>query len=195
MPSRNSVGVERKIEHTLFLLSVWTKGIAGFLETIAGLLLLFIPKSGLNAFVILLTAPELAEDPTDRLAILLQRTVQDLGTDTKFFASSYLIVHGLIKVFLVAGLLGCRLWSYSVSLWFLAAFIAYQTYRFLFTHSLWLIALNILDLIAACEATVVAQEPYKFLNEIPIGGEGGWDILTIDPASRLYLSHATKVIV
>ncbi len=51
-------------------------------------------------------------------------------------------------------------------------------------------------LIAFCEATVVAQEPYKFLTEIPIGGEGGWDILTIDSAaSRLYLSHATKVVV
>ena len=54
----------------------------------------------------------------------------------------------------------------------------------------------LLGLIAFCEATVVAQEPYKFLNEIPIGGEGGWDILTIDSAaSRLYLSHATKVVV
>ena len=32
--------------------------------------------------------------------------------------------------------------------------------------------------------------------KIPIGGEGGWDILTIDPtAHRLYLSHSTKVIV
>ena len=37
---------------------------------------------------------------------------------------------------------------------------------------------------------------YRFLKEIPIGGEGGWDILTIDPtAHRLYLSHSTKVIV
>jgi len=149
VPPRGSVGLERKIEHRLFLLSVWTKGIAGLLETIAGLLLLFIPKSGLNAFVIFLTAPELAEDPTDRLATLLQRIVQELGADTKFFASSYLIVHGLIKVFLVAGLLGGRLWSYSVSLWFLAAFIGYQTYRFLFTHSLWLIALNVIDVVVA----------------------------------------------
>jgi YVTN family beta-propeller protein len=34
------------------------------------------------------------------------------------------------------------------------------------------------------------------LTEIPIGGEGGWDILTIDSAARrLYLSHATKVVV
>jgi YVTN family beta-propeller protein len=42
----------------------------------------------------------------------------------------------------------------------------------------------------------LANEPYKFLNEIPIGGEGGWDILTIDSeAGRLYLSHATKVVV
>jgi uncharacterized membrane protein len=149
MPSRDSIGVERKIEHTLFLLSVWTKGIAGIVETIGGLLFLFIPQSGLNAFVIFLTAPELAEDPTDRVATILQRIVQELGADTKLFASSYLIVHGLIKVFLVAGLLGGRLWSYSVSLWFLAGFIAYQTYRFVFTHSLWLIALNILDMIVA----------------------------------------------
>src|SRR6266403_5962691 len=149
MPSPGSAGLERKIEHRLFLLSVWTKGIAGLLETIGGLLLLFIPASGLNAFVIFLTAPELAEDPTDHVAILLQRIVQELGADTKFFASSYLIVHGLIKVFLVAGLLGGRLWSYSVSLWFLAAFIAYQTCRFLFTHSLGLIALTVIDLIVA----------------------------------------------
>ncbi len=40
-------------------------------------------------------------------------------------------------------------------------------------------------------------EPYHFLNEIKIGGEGGWDILTFDSAiaARLYLSHATKVVV
>ena len=42
--------------------------------------------------------------------------------------------------------------------------------------------------------TALADEPYKFLSQIPIGGEGGWDILTIE-ANRLYLSHATKVVV
>ena len=45
-------------------------------------------------------------------------------------------------------------------------------------------------------ATAVGQDTYKFVNEIKIGGEGGWDILTIDSAaSRLYLSHATRVVV
>ncbi len=38
--------------------------------------------------------------------------------------------------------------------------------------------------------------PYRFEKEIPIGGEGGWDIVTIDaPAHRLYLSHSTHVVV
>jgi len=45
-------------------------------------------------------------------------------------------------------------------------------------------------------ATAIAEDLYKFSNEIPITGEGGWDILTIDAAARrLYLSHATKVVV
>jgi len=41
-----------------------------------------------------------------------------------------------------------------------------------------------------------ADEPYHFLKEIPIGGEGGWDYLSIDSgARRLYATHATKVVV
>jgi YVTN family beta-propeller protein len=41
-----------------------------------------------------------------------------------------------------------------------------------------------------------AGDTYEFSNEIPIGGEGGWDILTVDSAARrLYVSHATKVVV
>src|SRR3954465_10405061 len=44
--------------------------------------------------------------------------------------------------------------------------------------------------------TAMGNAPYEFVTEIPIGGEGGWDILTIDSAAqRLYLSHATKVVV
>src|SRR6266403_3881440 len=48
----------------------------------------------------------------------------------------------------------------------------------------------------ALQSAMAAEEDYKFLNEIPIGGEGGWDILTVDSAARrLYLSHATKIVV
>jgi YVTN family beta-propeller protein len=41
-----------------------------------------------------------------------------------------------------------------------------------------------------------AEGPYHFVKEIPVGGEGGWDYLAIDEtARRLYLTHATKVVV
>src|SRR3979490_251888 len=50
--------------------------------------------------------------------------------------------------------------------------------------------------LALQNATAGSDGPYEFLSEIPIGGEGGWDILTIDQAARrLYLSHATKVVI
>jgi YVTN family beta-propeller protein len=46
------------------------------------------------------------------------------------------------------------------------------------------------------KALAAAVLIYKLLNQIPIGGEGGWDILTVDSAAhRLYLSHATKIVV
>ncbi len=41
-----------------------------------------------------------------------------------------------------------------------------------------------------------ADGPYRQMKEIAIGGEGGWDYLSVDVAARrLYVSHATKVVV
>jgi YVTN family beta-propeller protein len=41
-----------------------------------------------------------------------------------------------------------------------------------------------------------ADGPYHFLKEIPVGGDGGWDCLSVDEAGhRLYVSHATRVVV
>ena len=41
-----------------------------------------------------------------------------------------------------------------------------------------------------------ADGPYHFIKEIPIGGEGGWDYLSVDAAShRLYVTHGTKIVV
>jgi DNA-binding beta-propeller fold protein YncE len=41
-----------------------------------------------------------------------------------------------------------------------------------------------------------SEKSYHLLKEIPVGGDGGWDYLTVDPdGQRLYVSHATKVVV
>ncbi|MGA2178335.1 MAG: YncE family protein [Verrucomicrobiota bacterium] len=46
--------------------------------------------------------------------------------------------------------------------------------------------------VAVCRA----DGPCHFIKEIPIGGDGGWDYLSVDSAAqRLYVSHGTKVVV
>jgi len=41
-----------------------------------------------------------------------------------------------------------------------------------------------------------AQTPYKVVKTIPVGGEGAWDYVTVDPdAHRLYLPRSTHVMV
>src|SRR5215467_1279019 len=41
-----------------------------------------------------------------------------------------------------------------------------------------------------------ASTGYHILSEVKIGGEGGWDYLTVDsPGHRLFVSHATHVVV
>jgi hypothetical protein len=48
--------------------------------------------------------------------------------------------------------------------------------------------------IIPCSA--LAEGPYHLLKEIPVPGEGGWDYLSVDAgAHRLYVTHATKVVV
>ena len=52
------------------------------------------------------------------------------------------------------------------------------------------------SLLGLVSAGALGNDLYHFTAQIPIGGESGWDILTIDPAAnRLYLSHSTKVVV
>ena len=57
-----------------------------------------------------------------------------------------------------------------------------------------LVALSLAGLLASPQAR--AANTYRFLKEIPVGSEGGWDYLSVDAAGRrLFVSHATKVVV
>jgi YVTN family beta-propeller protein len=55
-----------------------------------------------------------------------------------------------------------------------------------------------LALLSLATALAAAAQPgpggYRLARTIPVGGEGGWDYLTVDTAAhRLYVSHATRV--
>ncbi|MEP6603887.1 MAG: YncE family protein [Spartobacteria bacterium] len=49
--------------------------------------------------------------------------------------------------------------------------------------------------LAALSHFATAQE-YKLLKSVPIGGEGGWDLLSLDAKARkLYVTHASKIVI
>jgi hypothetical protein len=57
------------------------------------------------------------------------------------------------------------------------------------------LVLSLLSLLWTASAFAAAPG-YHVIGKIKIGGEGGWDYLTMDSAARrLYLSHATHVVV
>jgi YVTN family beta-propeller protein len=61
---------------------------------------------------------------------------------------------------------------------------------------IYLVLLFLFCMEACAVADGASEVSYQPVAQIPIGGEGGWDILTVDsPARRLYLSHGTKVVV
>ena len=54
----------------------------------------------------------------------------------------------------------------------------------------------VLSALVPASLAIAAATGYHVVGEIKIGGEGGWDYLTTDSAARrLYVSHATHVVV
>jgi uncharacterized membrane protein len=135
----------RKRLHRFFEISILLKGLDGLLETLGGALFLFIRPETLNRFLFLLTAHELSEDPQDWIAGLARHAAEALSPDTTRFASLYLLGHGIVKIFLVAGLWREQLWAYPTAIGVLGAFIGYQAYRFSHTHSLPLLIFTAFD--------------------------------------------------
>jgi len=137
---------ERRI-HQIFEVSILLKGAHALIECIGGLALAFISTGAIAGWVNSLTQDELIEDPKDFIGTHLMSMAQNLTVSTQHFYAFYLLSHGVIKVFLVIGLLRGKLWAYPVSLVVLCLFITYQLYRFSYTHGFGLIVLTVFDLI------------------------------------------------
>ena len=137
---------ERRI-HQLFVLSVLLKGAHALIECIGGIILALISTDTIAAFVNRLTQEEIVEDPNDFVATHLQMLANTFSISDLHFYSFYLLSHGVIKLWLVVGLLRKKLWSYPASLVVLGLFVAYQTYRFSYMYSAGLIGLTALDLV------------------------------------------------
>ena len=85
------------------------------------------------------------EDPRDFLASRLLHTADGLTGSSLLFGAAYLLIHGIVKVVLVAALLRNKLWAYPWMIAVLTAFIGYQAYRIVLSPTIRLIALTVFD--------------------------------------------------
>jgi uncharacterized membrane protein len=132
--------------HRVFELGVLAKGIDGALEFIGGLLLLLLSPAAIRGTVFFLLQGELKEDPTDLVANLLVHNTRAV-IQTKFSASAFLIVHGVVKLALVGGLATNKLWSYPAAIVVFIGFTIYQVYQLTQQSSLFLEIITVLDII------------------------------------------------
>lgn len=137
--------IQEKEIRWVFIISIIIKGINASFEFIIGISLLF--TGNIARFVNVLVQKELIEDPNDFFATSLNNFLPYFISHTQLFGALYLIGHGIVKIFLVWGLLKNKLWAYPTSIVFLSFFILYQLIRFSFTHSIFLILLTIFDLL------------------------------------------------
>ncbi len=138
---------QKNIVHVSFEIGLLLKALHGFAEILGGILLLFLSPDRLSWLTRVLTQQELSEDPTDFLANSLLRLSSNFSISTQYFAVFYLMSHGIVASVLVLFLWRRKLWAYPLVIAVLILFIAYQGYRYNFTHSIFLIALTVFDLI------------------------------------------------
>lgn len=135
---------ERTI-HRVFEASLLLKGAHALIECVGGIALYVVTTDEITALVRVATQSELVEDPSDFVASHLLQMAQGFSVGAKSFYAFYLLSHGVVKLGLVVALLANRLWAYPASLAVLLLFIAYQLYRYSYTHAFGLIALTVFD--------------------------------------------------
>ena len=137
--------LQEKNMHQQFVVGVWLKALNALLEIIGGTLLLF--TGAVTTFITYMARNELIEDPGDVVANTVQHHLPYLSQHSQLFTAIYLLSHGIIKIFLVAGLLGRRLWAYPSAIIVFVLFIVYQLYHYIHTHSFFLLLLTTSDIL------------------------------------------------
>jgi uncharacterized membrane protein len=137
---------ERNI-HRVFVVSVVAKGLHALIEIAGGLALYLFSSDTIGRWVDHI-------DPHEWIA-------RHFDLSQQSFFAFYLLSHGFIKAALVIGLLKEKLWAYPASVAVFGLFIAYQLYRYSWTHDIALIALSIFDLFVIA----LAIHEYRLLRK------------------------------
>ncbi|MFL6728723.1 MAG: DUF2127 domain-containing protein [Sphingomicrobium sp.] len=128
--------IQRRL-HQLFLLSVALKGAHALIELAGGIALYLFST---DAILRWLWEASRSSDAVARFA-------HGFTPGEHQFYAFYLVSHGVVNGAIVAGLLLRKVWAYHATFAVLTLFIAYQLYRYSYTHDIGLIAISVIDVI------------------------------------------------
>lgn len=137
----------QKHSQKIFTASILTKAGIGVVEIIVGVFFYFVSYATLNRLADVFIYSEIAEDPDSIFLKMLGSGFQSLFAYSKLFWAFLLIAHGVVKVFLIHGLLRNKRWSYLVSAIVFSYFILDQTRRFFSIPSIFLGLITLFDIL------------------------------------------------
>jgi uncharacterized membrane protein len=140
---RNSL----ELEHDVFRVSIFLKGLYSFFELLAGAVLLFGTSDRIFNFIHHIFRNELLEDAHDFIGNFVISLVGNLPQQMKVFIALYLLSHGIVKLALIIALWKEKRWAYPIAMGVFGLFIVYQIYRYILHPSLILLFLNDLDMV------------------------------------------------
>ena len=154
-----------KTTHLLFQLTLLCKGVFAAAEAAAGIGTYFVTRQFVLDAVARLTRMELLQGPHGVIANYLSASAQHFSLSTRNFTAAYLLSHGVVKLWLIVGLLRARLWYYPLAIAVFGAFILYQLHRFNLSHSPWLILITVVDVVVIA----LTWQEYRYLRRVKSG--------------------------
>jgi uncharacterized membrane protein len=157
-PSRRADATDR-----MFAIAVTIKGIDGGLQFLGALMLLVIPPTLITGVANTIITRDLLGDPSGSLATHLASAADSFANgSTRWFAIGYLFAHGVIKLVLVWALVKRVMGAFPIAVLVLAAFVVYEVWRAVHTHS---VALPIFAALDVVIIVLVIREYLKLRRE------------------------------
>lgn len=146
---------------SLFKISLLIKALNAITDLVGGIIIWFTSKIFLVTFILNLLQHELSDDPKDYVANFIVNSAEALAVSSQYFLGAYLIVHGVVKIFLLICLFKKKLWAYPVSIIIFSLLTFYELYLFYFSHSIWTLSFIILDILLV----LLTWNEYKVLKK------------------------------
>lgn len=123
-----------RFSHRLYLFSLWLKAFDAAVEALCGIAIFFATIEQVHTLIHWILHLRIFADPSDRKTEFVQNLIAGLPLDSREFLGIYLLLHGGLKIAIVAGLLSRKLLAYPLGLLGLGGFVIYELAEYFIHH-------------------------------------------------------------